>query len=101
MRQRVALCDQKDPSDLGFSAPNAVMRLPLFLRDRTSPARSAMSGKCHEETFLDYSITSSAVASSEGGMVRPSAFAVLRLTISSNLVGCSTGRSPGLAPFRI
>jgi hypothetical protein len=40
MRQRVALCDQKDPSDLGSSAPNAVMRLPLFLRDRTSPARS-------------------------------------------------------------
>ena len=22
MRQKVALCDQKDPSDLGFSAPN-------------------------------------------------------------------------------
>src|SRR5882757_8354307 len=34
MRQRVALCDQKDPSDLGFSAPNAVMRLPLLLRER-------------------------------------------------------------------
>src|SRR6476646_7546798 len=49
MRQRVALCDQKDPSDLGFSAPNAVMRLPLFLRDRTSPARSAMSGKCQQQ----------------------------------------------------
>jgi len=48
---RVALCDQKDPSDLGFSAPNAVMRLPLFLRDRTSPARSAMSGKCQELTL--------------------------------------------------
>src|SRR4029079_1962029 len=48
-----------------------------------------------------HSITSSAVASSVGGMVRLSAFAVFRLITSSNLVGCSTGKSPGLAPLRI
>ena len=48
-----------------------------------------------------HSITSSARASSEGGTPRPSAFAVLRLMTSSNLVGCSIGRSAGLAPFRI
>ncbi len=36
-----------------------------------------------------------------GGIVRPSASAVLRLMINSYLVGCSTGRSAGLAPFRI
>jgi hypothetical protein len=35
------------------------------------------------------------------GMVSPNAFAVLRLITSSNLVGCWTGRSPGLAPLRI
>jgi hypothetical protein len=34
-----------------------------------------------------HSITSSALASSVGGTVRPSAFAVLRLITSSNLVG--------------
>ena len=34
-------------------------------------------------------------------MVRPSAWAVLRLMTSSNVVGCSTGRSAGLVPFRI
>src|SRR5713101_3580648 len=34
-------------------------------------------------------------------MVRPRAFAVLRLITSSNLMGCSTGRSAGVAPFRI
>ena len=34
-------------------------------------------------------------------MVRPSALAVLRLMTSSNFVGCSTGRSAGLAPLRI
>jgi hypothetical protein len=35
------------------------------------------------------------------GTVRPSAFAVLRLITSSNFVGCSMGRSAGLAPLRI
>src|SRR5436190_10424072 len=33
-------------------------------------------------------------------MVRPNALAVLRLSTSSNLVGCSTGRSAGLASLR-
>ncbi len=33
-------------------------------------------------------------------MVSPRAFAALRLIIISNVVGCSTGRSPGLAPLR-
>ncbi len=46
-------------------------------------------------------ITSSARCSSDGGIVSPSAFAVLRLITKSNLVACSKGRSPGLAPFRI
>ena len=35
------------------------------------------------------------------GMVSPGALAVLRLISSSNLVGCSTGRSAGLAPLSI
>ena len=45
-------------------------------------------------------MTSSARASSDGGIVRPRAFAVLRLITSSNFVGCSTGRSAGLAPLQ-
>src|SRR6516164_5034830 len=45
-----------------------------------------------------YSMTSSARARIVGGIVRPSSFAVLRLTTSSILVGCWTGRSAGLAP---
>src|SRR5262249_49372545 len=40
-----------------------------------------------------YWITSSAVANSVSGMVRPSALAVLRFMTNSNLVGCCTGRS--------
>src|SRR5215510_6342188 len=46
-------------------------------------------------------ITSFARASSDGGIVRPRALAVLRLMTSSNSVGRSTGRSAGLAPLRI
>jgi hypothetical protein len=48
-----------------------------------------------------YCMTSSARCRSDGGIVSPSAFPVLMLMTSSNLVGCSMGRSPGLAPFRI
>ena len=48
-----------------------------------------------------HSITSSARARSNCGTVRPSALAVFRLMISSNLVACWTGRSAGLAPLRI
>jgi hypothetical protein len=40
-----------------------------------------------------HSITSSASATSVGGKVSPRALAVLKLTTSSNLVGCSTGSS--------
>src|SRR5262250_3194513 len=50
---------------------------------------------------LRYSVTSSAMASSVCGILRPSALAVLRLMTSSNLDGCSTGRSEGFAPLRI
>jgi hypothetical protein len=48
-----------------------------------------------------HSITSSARASSDCGTVRPSALAVLRLMTSSNFVGCSIGKSAGLAPLSI
>jgi hypothetical protein len=48
-----------------------------------------------------HSMTSSARARIDCGTVRPSALAVFRLIASSNLVGCSIGRSAGLAPLRI
>jgi hypothetical protein len=48
-----------------------------------------------------YSITSSASASSVDGTSIPSAFAILRLMLDVNLVGCSMGMSPGLVPLRI
>src|SRR6266404_4736688 len=50
---------------------------------------------------LLYSITSSARASSVGGISRPSAFAVLRLITNSYLVGACTGRLAGFSPLRM
>src|SRR5262249_6700767 len=48
-----------------------------------------------------HSITSSAVASNEGGTVSPRALAVLLLITSSNRVGDCTGRSAGFSPRRM
>jgi hypothetical protein len=48
-----------------------------------------------------HSITSSARTRIVSGMVMPRAFAVLRLTISSNRDGRSIGRSAGLVPPRM
>src|SRR6187551_2414359 len=48
-----------------------------------------------------HSITSSARARTPVGMTSPSAAAVLRLMISSYLVGACTGRSAGFSPLRM
>jgi hypothetical protein len=58
-------------------------------------------GLMHRSKLHPYSITSSARVSSVGGTMIPSAFAVFKLITSSNLVGCSTGRSAAFAPLRI
>ena len=67
-------------------------------------ARCGEEGAGHgfeEQPSVYHSITWSARWSSDGGMVRPSALAVLGLLASSYLSGCSIGRSAGLAPLRI
>src|SRR6516162_2981348 len=53
------------------------------------------------QQILAYSITSSARASSEGGMDRPRALAVLRLITKLYFVGACTGRSAGISPLRM
>ena len=50
--------------------------------------------------LTSYRITLSARASTFGGII-PICFGVLRLMTNSNFVGCSTGKSAGLAPLRI
>ena len=64
------------------------------------------AGLCHEPTYAMQqtdlqSITRSERASSVGEMSSPIALAVLRLITNSNFVGCSIGRSAGLAPLNI
>ena len=67
-----------------------------------APRHPPVAGDQTAITFQpSHSITSSARARTAGGTVRPSTLAVLRLTTSSNFVGCWTGRSAGLAPLRI
>jgi hypothetical protein len=78
---------------------------PVRQRTRKFFGAIGTSHLCHEESLAAnltaYSITSSAVMSSVVGIVRPRAFAVLRLTVNLRIVGCSTGKSAGFAPFNI
>ena len=63
--------------------------------------RPDREGRPRPGGWVDHSITRSARSRIDGGMVRPRAFAARLFRTSSNFVGCSTGRSAGLAPFKI
>src|SRR5262249_20135206 len=66
------------------------------------PCRSRAAEQRDELAALhrcNHSITSSARASNVGGMEIPTALAVLTFRTSSNLVGCTIGRSAGFSPF--
>src|SRR5262249_60573927 len=54
-----------------------------------------------ERSPVHHWMSSLARTRTDCGIVSPSVLAVLALTTNSNLVGCSTGRSPGFAPFKI
>jgi len=54
-------------------------------------ARSCCASEECDEFAADHSIISSARSRNDSGTVRPNAFAVVRLTTNSNLVGCSIG----------
>src|SRR5262249_36791451 len=77
--------------------------LALLRTRRERPGRRAAEQRDEFAAFHvhAHSITSSARPSSVSGTVRPNALAVLRLTISSTLVDCWTGRSPARSPLRI
>src|SRR5262249_15241862 len=76
-------------------------RLPRLLRLRHERPRGSRAAEQRDELAAFHSITSSATSSRSRGISRFSDLAVLRLMTSSYLVGCSTGRSAGFAPFKI
>src|SRR5262249_48823085 len=71
------------------------------LRPRRERPGGRRTAEHRDELAALHSITSSTRARRVDGTSRPSDLAVLRLTTSSNLVGCSTGNSAGLVPFKI
>jgi hypothetical protein len=97
-------------SALGHLRPSHSAPVPINVRyapnsdqitNKPRMTLSARSGLMHRSKLHSYSITSSAVNRNLVGMSRPSAFTVLRLMISSNLVDKMTGKSAGLSPLRI
>src|SRR6476646_7709506 len=72
----------------------------LCPRKRTCAVQLGMSALGPIADIATYSITSSASNCIELGTVSLSVLAVPRLMTNSNLVGCSTGMSPGFSPLR-
>src|SRR5262249_4950101 len=71
-------------------------QLSRLLRARRERPRGDRAAEQRDEVVpFHHSITLSARTTNVLGTSWPIAFAVLRLMTSSNLVGCSTGRSPG------
>src|SRR5438034_10557265 len=72
-----------------------------LLRPCRERPRGCGAAEQRNEFAAPHSITSSARCCKNHGTSSPSAVAVLRLMTRSNLVGCTTGKSPGLAPLSI
>src|SRR5262249_34958944 len=99
-----------DPLTGGPCSPIDYAAIPTSSRDpRDGRQRGGVRGEMHKISAGKFhfqppslhSITSSARASTVGGISSLSAFAVLRLMTSSYLVGACTGRSAGFSPLRM
>jgi hypothetical protein len=91
-----AHCEKKLSIMQGASSAGVSGHCRGTLAGRKVPLPDSCSSKA-----AFYSITSSALTSSDGGIVRPNVFAVRWLTTVSNFVGCSIGKSAGFAPLRM
>src|SRR5262249_20909094 len=90
--------EARSNSRLSLTNGHALRENRRWLSATNGPEQLAASAA---QRIATYSITSSARASNNGGIVRPSAFAVFTLITRSNLVGCWTGSSPAFSPVRI
>ena len=95
------LCPRKRP-DSGHCARSAKV-VAVSLANKMARVGWAVlaKGESYRPKTICYSITSSAVARSVGGMARPSALAAFRLTTIKYFVGNCTGSSEGVAPRRM
>src|SRR5499433_3484182 len=88
------------PLRLGGRAKREEQNAKSEREDFVSPESSNQKSKI-EDPKLFHLITLSARYSTVCGIVRPRIFAVFKLMINSNFIGCSTGRSAGLVPLII
>jgi hypothetical protein len=95
--QPIAFMYRRNGSAKVSSTSFRLGRRCLLRARRERPSRRA--AEKGDELAALHSITSSAMASSDGGTVRPNMRAVVLLMTSSNLVDCTTGKSPGFAPL--
>ena len=101
MVERPAGAPVLDPTDRGDRGNVGIIRSPIrasILPDRIGPRLGCQFAL---QKVVGCSITSSAVASRDGGTVSPSAVAVLRLKTKSNVVDCWTGWSARFVSLRI
>ena len=85
----------------GFSEPTYSVGLSGLLGlDGERRDQEHHTSASEEGAAVHYWITSSARASTDGGIVRPMALAVLRLMTKWSRSSCSMGRSPGAVPSR-
>lgn len=100
-RKRAGLSPIQRPAltrDIGASRVESLSSDGHVQPTTNDPKRSQESGVVVSAGYL---ITLSAWISKCCGMTIPSSCAVLRLTNISNFCGSFTGKSPGLAPFKI
>jgi tripartite-type tricarboxylate transporter receptor subunit TctC len=102
-RSKTSIRERSDPCRRWGWSFSTFWRCPP---QRLCPYQRPVSGRaarlaCATQTSrrAAHSITSSTIASTPDGIVRPSALAVLRLMEKSNFVGCRTGRLAGLSPL--
>src|SRR5262245_8099292 len=92
------VCPSRSFSAYAISTPIGRIRSGCCARRERHRRRAADE---RNELPPYHSITSSARRISMGGTTMPRAWAVRRLMLSRNRVGCSTGKSAGAAPLRI
>src|SRR5215467_4093566 len=73
----------------------------IFYNDGRTMAAHAFEDRTRRNTLRASDCVGAQQEWNDSGIVKPSALAVLRLTTSLNVVGCSTGISAGLVPRRI